>query len=137
MYASREIDTPESLLHAIDRMLPVLREGHSFRFAFLPDGSDPDDLVRNEGASALARCLAEARPLIDILWQREYAGHNLDTPERRAALEERLEQLLNTIANARVREHYRRDVKSRLFTLWRDLGKRSGVPAKRSGTAAG
>ncbi len=63
---------------AIDRMLPVLREGHSFRFAFLPQGSDPDDLVRNEGAGALARCLAEARPLIDILRQRECAGHNLD-----------------------------------------------------------
>ena len=43
-------------------MLPVLREGHSFRFAFLPDGSDPDDLVRNEGAGAFAQCLAEARP---------------------------------------------------------------------------
>jgi DNA primase len=86
---------------AIDRMLPVLREGHSFRFAFLPDGSDPDDLVRNEGAGALSRCLAEARPLIDILWQRECAAVNLDTPERRAALEERLDQLLNTIANTR------------------------------------
>src|SRR4029077_11254050 len=51
---------------AIDRMLPVLREGHCFRFDFLPQGSDPDDLVRNEGAGALARCLADARPLIDI-----------------------------------------------------------------------
>jgi DNA primase len=117
---------------AIDRMLPVLREGHSFRFAFLPDGSDPDDLVRNEGAGALSRCLAEARPLIDILWQRECAAVNLDTPERRAALEERLDQLLNTIANARVRDHYKRDIKSRLFALWRDLGKRSASPSKSS-----
>jgi DNA primase len=117
---------------AIDRMLPNLREGHSFRFAFLPDGSDPDDLVRNEGAGALRRCLAEARPLIDILWQRECAGANLDTPERRAALEERLDQLLNTIANARVRDHYKRDIKSRLFALWRDLGKRNAAPVNSS-----
>jgi DNA primase len=117
---------------AIDRMLPVLREGHSFRFAFLPQGSDPDDLVRSEGAGALSRCLAEARPLIDILWQRECAALNLDTPERRAALEERLDQLLNTIGNARVRDHYKRDVKSRLFALWRDLGKRSAAPASTS-----
>ena len=34
---------------AIDRMLPNLREGHSFRFAFLPEGTDPDDLVRDAG----------------------------------------------------------------------------------------
>ena len=38
---------------AIDRMLPVLREGHSFRFAFLPQGSDPDDLVQEPGRSRL------------------------------------------------------------------------------------
>jgi DNA primase len=117
---------------AIDRMLPNLREGHSFRFAFLPDGSDPDDLVRNEGAGAMSRCIAESRPLIDILWQRERAAVNLDTPERRAALEERLDQLLNTIANTRVRDHYKRDIKSRLFALWRDLGKRGTTPGKAS-----
>ena len=56
---------------AIDRMLPNLREGHSFRFAFLPDGTDPDDLVRQEGAGALAHCLASAKPLIDVVWLRE------------------------------------------------------------------
>ena len=44
---------------AIDRMLPMLREGHSFRFAFLPEGSDPDDLVRSQGARAFTQCLEE------------------------------------------------------------------------------
>ena len=120
---------------AIDRMLPNLREGHSFRFAFLPQGSDPDDLVRNEGAAAFAHLLAEARPLIDVLWRRECASHSLDTPERRAALEESFERLLGTIVNARVREHYRKEVKSRLWALWRDLGKRATVPAKTQGSA--
>jgi DNA primase len=114
---------------AIDRMLPVLREGHSFRFAFLPQGSDPDDLVRNEGPAALARCLAEAQALIDVLWRRECGSHSLDTPERRAALEERLERLLATIANARVREHYRREIKNRLWALWREAGRSGGFPA--------
>jgi DNA primase len=117
---------------AIDRMLPVLREGHSYRFAFLPQGSDPDDLVRNEGASALSRCLAGAKPLIDVLWRRECGSMNLETPERRAALEERLERLLGTIANARVKDHYRRDIKSRLFGLWREATKRNAAPAQAS-----
>ena len=121
---------------AIDRMLPKLREGHSFRFAFLPQGSDPDDLVRNEGAAAFAQCLAEARPLVDVLWRRECGSQNLDTPERRAALEERLERVLSTIGNARVKDHYRRDVKSRLFGLWRDATKK-GAAAKASPVLAG
>jgi DNA primase len=103
-------------------MLPNLREGRSFRFAFLPEGSDPDDLVRSKGARALAECLAGARPLIDVLWQRELKTHPIDTPERRAAFEERLEKLLAEIVNARVKDHYRREVKNRLFNLWREQG---------------
>jgi len=105
---------------AIDRMLPHLREGHSFRFAFLPEGQDPDDLVRSEGPSAFAACLKSAHPLIDMLWSREKSALSLDTPERRAAFEARLDALLGEIANARVREHYRREVKNRLFNLWRE-----------------
>jgi len=111
---------------AIDRMLPNLREGHSFRFAFLPEGSDPDDLVRSKGAKAFAECLAVARPLIDVLWQRELKTHAIDTPERRAAFEARLETLLSQIGNNRVRNHYRREVKNRLFNLWREQGTRRG-----------
>src|SRR5262249_49761190 len=115
---------------AIDRMLPVLREGHSFRFAFLPEGSDPDDLVRAEGPRALQQCLREARPLVDVLWRREGTGKALDRPEGRAALEEGLERLLETIAKPRVRDHYRREVKSRLWALWREGDKRGGPPAR-------
>src|SRR5689334_13162292 len=97
---------------AIDRMLPMLREGHSFRFAFLPEGMDPDDLVRSQGASAFTQCLKGARPLIDVLWLRERAEQPVDTPERRAAFEARLDALLAEIANARVRDHYRREVRN-------------------------
>src|SRR5262245_10349588 len=115
---------------AIDRMLPNLREGRSFRFAFLPHGSDPDELVRAKGPRALAECLASARPLIDVVWLRELRSHPVDTPERRAALEARLDGLLAEIANIRVRDHYRREVKNRLFELWR--GKPPAIPSSRS-----
>jgi DNA primase len=117
----------------IDRMLPHLREGHSFRFAFLPQGQDPDDLVRSSGPAAFAACLESARPLIDMLWTREKSATNLDTPERRAAFEARLETLLGQIANARVREHYRREVRNRLFMLWREQPQRTRSAAPRLG----
>ena len=118
---------------AIDRMLPTLREGHSFRFAFLPQGADPDDLVRNEGSAALAAVLQGARPLIDVVWQREHAAAPLDTPERRAAFEERLEHLTAGIGAPRVRDHYRKEIRNRLFSLWRELGSR---PARGGRSAA-
>ncbi|MEZ5829243.1 MAG: DNA primase [Hyphomicrobiales bacterium] len=114
---------------AIDRMLPHLREGHSFRFAFLPQGQDPDDLVRSAGPAAFAACVKGAHPLIDMLWQREKSASALDTPERRAAFEARLDALLNQIANTRVKDHYRREVKNRLFNLWREQPRpRNGAP---------
>ena len=119
---------------AIDRMLPNLREGRSFRFAFLPQGSDPDDLVRSKGARALAEILAGARPLIDVLWQRELKTNAIDTPERRAAFEEALEKLLAEIGNARVKDHYRREVKNRLFNLWREQGASRGKLPPNAGT---
>ncbi len=118
---------------AIDRMLPVLREGHSFRFAFLPEGQDPDDLVRTAGANAFAACVSGAHPLIDMLWQREKSAVVLDTPERRAAFEARIETLLGEIGNVRVKDHYRRDVKNRLFHLWREQPARSRDATPRQG----
>ena len=73
--------------------------------------------------------------MIDVLWQRELKTHPIDTPERRAAFEERLEKLLAKIANARVKDHYRREVKNRLFTLWREQGAdRRKLPAGAVGT---
>jgi DNA primase len=118
---------------AMDRMLPNLREGRSFRFAFLPQGSDPDDLVRTKGPRAFAECLASARPLIDVVWLRELRSHAIDTPERRAAFEARLDSLLAQIVNTRVRDHYRREAKNRLFALWREKPARGGkLPATAS-----
>lgn len=118
---------------AVDRMLPHLREGHSFRFSFLPQGQDPDDLVRSAGPDAFAACVRAAGPLIDMLWTREKSASSIDTPERRAAFEARLETLLEAIANTRVKDHYRREVKNRLFALWRErpAGDGNGPPHQR------
>ena len=69
---------------AIDTALPLLGPGRSLRFAFLPDGQDPDDLVRTQGPEALARVVETARPLVEVLWNREVEAGLLDTPERRA-----------------------------------------------------
>lgn len=121
---------------AVDRMLPNLREGNSFRFAFLPHGQDPDDLVRSAGPSAFSTCVKNARPLIDMVWRREKQAAPLDTPERRAAFEARLETLLGAIENTRVRDHYRREIKNRLFELWRVQSPRKARDGRRDTRSA-
>ncbi|MFD2252196.1 DNA primase [Pseudochelatococcus lubricantis] len=102
---------------AIDTALPLLAPGKSLRFALLPEGQDPDDLVRAGGAEAIATVLRQARPLADMLWMRERELGPLDTPERRAALERRVSDVVATIADETIRRHYRADMLNRLRGL--------------------
>src|SRR6516165_5036249 len=69
---------------AIDLALPHIKPGKSLSFAALPQGHDPDDLVRSGGPGAVADVLAMARPLADVLWTRETETGRFETPERRA-----------------------------------------------------
>ena len=103
---------------AVDVALPLLRPGKSLRFATLPDGNDPDDLVRSGGRAAIEDVLAAARPLVHILWMRETESGGFDTPERRAALEARLGAVMTGIGDESVRRYYRREFGERLRTLF-------------------
>lgn len=103
---------------AIDIALPLLEPGKSLSFALLPDGQDPDDLARSGGKAAIAEVVRAARPLVDMLWQREVEAGPLDTPERRAAFERRLKEPLAQIRDETTRKHYRREMDERLAQLF-------------------
>ncbi|MGV8939488.1 MAG: DNA primase [Allorhizobium sp.] len=98
---------------AVDLALPHLKPGRSVRFAMLPDGKDPDDMVRHEGRAPFDAYVADARPLADMVWMREINAGNFDTPEKRAELEARLKQIVAVIADENVRRHYAQDVRDR------------------------
>ena len=105
---------------AIETALPLLGPGKSLRFAFLPDGQDPDDLARTGGAAAIGEVLEAARPMVDVLWTREVEAGPLDTPERRAALERRLMETIRAIQDETLRRHYKADLDARLRGLFGD-----------------
>src|SRR5262249_58846715 len=92
--------------------------GKSLRFALLPQGQDPDDLVRSGGREAVSEVLDAARPLADMLWARETEGHSFDTPERRAALEARVNDVTVAIVDDAVRRYYRQDFTVRLANFF-------------------
>ncbi|GHC66028.1 DNA primase [Limoniibacter endophyticus] len=98
---------------AADLALPMVAAGKTVRFAMLPDGKDPDDLVRDGGPSAFQDVLADARPLADILWMRETQTATFDTPEKRAALEGRLREITSKIRDEDVRRHYQQEMQNR------------------------
>ena len=102
----------------IDLALPLLDAGRSLRFVMMPDGKDPDDLVRDQGIAAMRELLAQSRPMADLLWQRETEGRRFDSPERRAALDKALEDIVGRIPVAMVREHYQAEMRSRQKALF-------------------
>lgn len=103
---------------AADMVLPAIQPGRSARFALLPEGKDPDDLVRAEGPEAFRAVLKEARPLAELLWMRETAGGVFDTPERRAELEKTLRELAGRIRDESVRFHYNQDMRDRVHNFF-------------------
>jgi DNA primase len=104
-------------LRTLNKALPLLRPGHSLRFAVLPLGEDPDSLIRAAGRDAFAARLARARPLSQFWWDCELQAWPTDTPERRAYLERRLMDGTDAIADRTVRAEYRRFFRQRLFAL--------------------
>jgi DNA primase len=103
---------------AVDLALPLLKPGKSLKFASLPEGSDPDDLVRSGGRAAIEEVISAARPLAHVLWMRETEAGSLDTPERRAAFEARIGEVTGAIGDDTVRKYYRREFGERLRQLF-------------------
>ncbi|MFZ1813630.1 MAG: DNA primase [Rhizobiaceae bacterium] len=103
---------------AIDLALPGLRPGRSVTFAILPQGKDPDDLLKEEGPGALQQVLDAAVPLADMIWNRETASGDFSTPERKAALEARMREVTAQIRDENVRRHYQQDMAQRLAGMF-------------------
>ena len=133
---------------AAQRALPLLKAGHSLRFAFLPWGEDPDSLVRERGAPAFADLVAAATPLSEVLWDQATSEGAFQTPERRAALRETLNELSGQVSDSAVRGYYRDFFQARLSDLFdqrrggagrsRNIGRRARARLPRShGLGAG
>ncbi|MDP3647096.1 MAG: DNA primase [Paracoccaceae bacterium] len=98
-------------LRVIDLALPLLEAGKGLRFAMLPGGMDPDDLIRAQGAGAMKSVLDAAQPMVNLLWARETEGRSFDSPERKAALDKTLRAALQRITDPSIRGHYAEEMR--------------------------
>jgi DNA primase len=102
---------------AIERALPQLAPGRSFRFALVSGGKDPDDVLREQGPAALKAQLARTTPFVEALFTLQSSAEPLDTPERRAALKGRLRTAAAAIKDPDLAQAYRNDLMTRLDVL--------------------
>jgi len=122
-------------MRLIDMALPLLEAGKSLRFAIMPEGKDPDDLLRAEGAEAVQAVLDQAIPMVRLLWRRETEGRVFDSPERKAALDKSLREKIKLIRDPSIRQHYAEDIKELRFQLFR--GNRGGGGGGQGGSGYG
>jgi len=102
---------------AIDRALPLLKPGKSFRFALVEGGKDPDEVLREQGVAALRQQLSATTPFVDALFRREQGLEPQDTPERRAGLKARLRAAAGQIADKDLAQAYREALLERYDAL--------------------
>ncbi|NNM51291.1 MAG: DNA primase [Pseudomonadales bacterium] len=82
---------------AVNACLPVITDGKRLGFMFLPEGEDPDSLVRREGAAAFAERIQQAEGLADFMFRHQSSDLNLNSLEDKAVLAQRLRPLMEQI----------------------------------------
>lgn len=105
-------------MRVIDIALPLLEAGQSLRFALMPDGMDPDDVLKAQGKGAMQQLLDNAIPMVQLLWQRETEGKVFDSPERKAALDKTLREKIKLIQDPSIRNHYGQAIKDMRWELF-------------------
>ena len=113
-------------LRAADLALPLLGEGKSLRFALMPEGRDPDDVVRTGGLKAFQDLVDRATTMEELLWQGALGAGRVDTPERKAALESALMRKAGLIRDPAVRTHYQRALRDRCWKAFNPAAARGG-----------
>ncbi len=89
---------------ALDNALPILKEGHELRFLFLPDGEDPDTLVRKEGKQGFEARLDKALPLSRYFFDQLRSQVDPDSPEGRARIAKTAQPYLSKLPKGLFRQ---------------------------------
>jgi DNA primase len=109
----------KAAVRAATRALPFLGPERTLSFVALPEGQDPDDLVREGGREAVEALLQQPEPLVDRLWRHERDAGDLVTPEQRAGLKARLLAHAASIGDRSLSQLYREEWLERFSALSR------------------
>ena len=89
---------------AMDNALPLIQDGYILKFVFLPDGEDPDSLIRTQGQQAFESILEQATPLSEFLFDHLIAQVNLNSLEGKSQLVELLQPYLSKMPESTLKD---------------------------------
>ena len=100
---------------ALENLLELLQDGMHIQFLMMPEGDDPDSLVRREGQEAFQQRIDEATPLSRLLFERQTQDLDLTLAEHRGELRSRVEPMLRRMPHSAMRD-----------ALWQELQRLTG-----------
>ncbi|MEZ3500756.1 DNA primase [Pantoea sp. KPR_PJ] len=107
----------EAAWRALETALPYMNDGRQLRFMFLPDGEDPDTLVRKEGKAAFEARMEQAMPLSSFLFDSLLPQVDLSTRDGKARLSTLALPLITQIPGETLRIYMRQELGNKLGIL--------------------
>lgn len=89
---------------AMDNALPLMQDGYSLKFVFLPDGEDPDSLIREQGKEAFEAIIEQATPLSEFLFEQLLANLDMNSAEGKSAAIESFQPYLLKLPDSHLKE---------------------------------
>jgi len=107
----------EAAWRALETALPYMNDGRQLRFMFLPDGEDPDTLVRQEGKAAFETRMEKAMPLSSFLFDSLLPQVDLSSRDGKARLSTLALPLITQIPGETLRIYMRQALGNKLGIL--------------------
>ncbi|AVQ00110.1 DNA primase [Ahniella affigens] len=115
---------------AVENVLPRMRDGRQAHFLFLPDGEDPDTLIRKEGAHGFEERLKSAAPLSEFFFAHQEVETDLGTADGRARLAEKCKSMIAGIPEGAFRDRMQEMLIEKSTIRWNLPSSLGGVREK-------
>jgi len=100
---------------AMENALPLFQDGMQISFLLLPQGEDPDTLVRDEGQASFERRIQSAQPLSEFMFQIYSDGLDLGVAEHKGVLKQRAEEQIELVKSLVLKNALRQKLNSLTF----------------------
>lgn len=105
-------------------VLSFMRDNSDIRFAFVPKGSDPDEILKaDNGTDAMRKIIDSAVPLVDFLWNLANTDYLVSTPGGRTQAEKFLKKEIEKITDTDLRDEFNKEYNGRKFNQWHKWNK--------------
>ncbi|MCL1902014.1 MAG: DNA primase, partial [Alphaproteobacteria bacterium] len=110
---------------ALDIIAPLIRDTSDIRFAFMPAGSDPDDILRRaNGTAAMKKIIDDSLPLMGedgFLWKFLNSNFNTRTPNGKVLAEKWADKWLEKITDLKLREMFKTEINNMMWICWKKI----------------